>query len=106
MVVDDKANPVPGSSDAGKLLIVAGQHLLVPMLDHLDEEVSLVGEEAVDAAFDNASPLRDVRHQGFVVALFRKYDPRGEHDVGDPSFRGQTIYRSPRAGLTHRVSPH
>jgi len=67
-------------------------------MDHLDQEVSLVREEAVDAPFHHAGSLGDVGDQSLVVTLFREHGTGGRENVGHPSLGGKSIDLTPPAG--------
>ena len=105
MVVNDETDPVPGAAHAGKLLVVVGEHVLVPMLDNAHQEVALVGEEAIDAAVHHAGALGDVGNQGVVVALLGEDRARGSHDVENAPFRRQPAHATKRSGLRHGILP-
>src|ERR1700722_12611189 len=97
---DHVAQAVAHAADAGELPVVIRQHRLVPVLDHLHEQVALVREIAVYAALDDIGPLGDVGKQGLLVTLFDKDLARGPHDFGDPLLPWQA-YRPPAARHRH-----
>jgi hypothetical protein len=101
MAVDDEANAIPNAAHARELLVVAREHLLVPMLDDTHEEVPLIGEKPIDAAFDYAGPIRYVRDQGVIIAFLGEHRSRGQHDVQDPPLGRQSPCPTTRPGLRH-----
>ena len=67
------------------------------MFDSLNEEVAVVWEKTVYAAFYNACSISDVGSERLLVSLFHKYSPCGMKNIGDPPFGRQTVHLPPNA---------